>query len=273
MITASAIINGDKDNILGFHKKENPLVLQLGGSNIDDMKRACLIAMEYEYDEININMGCPSNAVSSGMFGAFLMKDITHAANLTKSLIKTCKYKIPVTVKCRLGVDEFDSYEYFETFIKSLIDAGCSVFYVHARKAWLKGLSPKENRNIPPLKYDWVYKIKAQFPFVKIILNGGLQTFTDFNLMGNLDGVMLGRAVIQNPMILNELNKTKVSYQDVCLGYLDYVDSLKVQNINYYTKFMQGLMFSLPNARQFRQLVADKSVTTNKIRIFLSENA
>ncbi|MBT5548721.1 MAG: tRNA dihydrouridine(20/20a) synthase DusA, partial [Gammaproteobacteria bacterium] len=171
MITAKAILNGDKNRLLDFNAQENPLTLQLGGSDPSEMAKCALIAQEWGYDEVNINVGCPSDRVFSGSFGACLMKEPDLVASCVESMIDNCN--IPVTVKSRIGIDDMESYEQLSDFIMRIHNKGCQHFIIHARKAWLQGLSPKENRTIPPLNYPWVYQLKKDFPQLKITINGG----------------------------------------------------------------------------------------------------
>ena len=210
MITAKAILNGDKNRLLDFNAEENPLTLQLGGSDPSEMAKCALIAQEWGYDEVNINVGCPSDRVLSGSFGACLMKEPDLVASCVESMIDNCD--IPVTVKSRIGIDDMESYEQLSDFIMRIHNKGCQHFIIHARKAWLQGLSPKENRTIPPLNYPWVYQLKTDFPQLQITINGGIENCNEVkNHLDYVDGVMLGRSVYHNPFLLREI--------DVCLLY------------------------------------------------------
>ena len=174
MVHAQAVIHGDRDRLLGFDQTQHPVALQLGGSDPIHLSQAARIGEQWGYDEVNLNVGCPSDRVQAGRFGACLMKEPSLVADCIAAMIAAVK--IPVTVKCRLGVDELETYEHFVSFIDTVAKTGCNTFVVHARKAWLSGLSPKENREIPPLRYDWVYALKKQRPELTILLNGGLST-------------------------------------------------------------------------------------------------
>ena len=177
MVTTGALIHGDRKRFLHFNREEHPVALQLGGSDPKDLARCARWAQEWGYDEVNINCGCPSDRVQSGMFGACLMGKPDLVADCVKAMMDSCD--IPVTVKHRIGIDHMESYEQLLAFIEPVAAAGCSVFIVHARKAWLQGLSPKENREIPPLNYPWVYQLKKDFPHLTIVVNGGIQTIEE----------------------------------------------------------------------------------------------
>jgi tRNA-dihydrouridine synthase A len=198
MVTAEAILHGKRDLLLGFSPLEHPIALQLGGSDPAKLAEAARIGADYGYDEINLNVGCPSDRVQEGRFGACLMAEPQLVATCVAAM--RAAVQIPVTVKCRIGIDDQDSEHDFQTFIDTVAAAGCTTFVVHARKAWLKGLSPKENRDIPPLDYDRVQRLKASRPELTIVLNGGLSSLAEALLhRGALDGVMLGRAAYQTP--------------------------------------------------------------------------
>jgi tRNA-dihydrouridine synthase A len=214
MVTTGAIIFG-KGDYLGFNQEEHPVALQLGGSKPTDMARCASEAQKYGYDEVNINVGCPSDRVQNGRFGACLMAEPETVAACINSM--QAEVDIPVTVKSRIGIDDMDEYEDLTRFIDVVAASGCNTFIVHARKAWLKGLSPKQNRDVPPLMYDRVYQLKQQFPDLHISLNGGVKTLDDVQLhLNHLDGVMIGREVYSNPYILAEVDKR--FYQDHCVS-------------------------------------------------------
>jgi len=205
MINANAVLFGTQNELLKFNECEHPLAIQLGGNDPIKLSEAATISESYGYDEINLNIGCPSTKVQNGDFGAILMKN----PNLVAKCVKAIKNKvnIPVSVKCRIGVDDMDEKKDLNTFIKKVSDSGCEVFIVHARKAWLKGLSPKENRNIPPLNYERVYKLKDEFPHLEIIINGGLENIEDSkNHLTKVDGVMMGRKAYENPFQLTKVD-------------------------------------------------------------------
>lgn len=204
MITAHALEHGDVKYLLSYHPAEHPVALQLGGSDPAMLARAAKLGEEFQYDEINLNVGCPSSRVSSGRFGACLMREPALVADCVAAM--QAAVKVPVTVKCRIGIDKDDSYEALCRFISTIVETGCQTFIIHARKAWLSGLSPKENREIPPLRYDVVRQIKRDFPALTIILNGGIKTLADVeNELPFVDGVMIGRAAYANPYFLAEI--------------------------------------------------------------------
>lgn len=205
MITCPAILHGNQDFLLGFNQEEHPLALQLGGSKPEEFARCAVIAESYGYDEININVGCPSDRVQSGSFGACLMKQPELVADCVRAIQENSK--LPCTIKTRIGIDDFDSFEFLENFIGICHEAGCNTFIIHARIAILKGLSPKENRSIPPLNYQRVEKIKVKFPNLNIILNGGLHSIEQCDLqLKTFDGVMLGREIYKNPWLLSNID-------------------------------------------------------------------
>ncbi|GMU42557.1 MAG: putative tRNA-dihydrouridine synthase [Lysobacterales bacterium] len=203
MVVVQAAIHGDRERLLGYDASEHPLALQLGGSDPVLLARAARIGADFGYDEINLNCGCPSDRVRSGRFGACLMLEPALVADCVAAMRAAVPAHVPVTVKCRLGVDEIDDEDSFRRFIDTVASAGCAVFVVHARKAWLSGLSPRENREIPPLDYDRVHRLKADRPQLTVVLNGGLRELADIEqALANLDGVMLGRAAYHEPYLL-----------------------------------------------------------------------
>jgi tRNA-dihydrouridine synthase A len=203
MVVAQAAIHGDRQRLLGFDPSEHPLALQLGGSDPSLLAQAARIGVDFGYDEINLNCGCPSDRVQSGRFGACLMLEPELVADGVAAMRAAVPSHMPVTVKCRLGVDEHEDEDFFRRFIDTVAAAGCSVFIVHARKAWLNGLSPKENREIPPLDYARVLRLKADRPELTVVLNGGLRGLSDIEAaLTTLDGVMLGRAAYHEPYLL-----------------------------------------------------------------------
>ncbi len=205
MAVDKAVIHGDRARLIGFSDEEHPAALQLGGSEPDSLAEAARICAEFGYDEINLNVGCPSDRVQDGRFGACLMREPETVARAVEAMRAAAN--VPVTVKCRIGVDEQDPAETLPAFMRVVADAGCSVFYVHARKAWLQGLSPKENRDIPPLDYAIVRELKAARPELEIYLNGGLRTLDDaMREAEGLEGVMLGRAAYQTPRMLADVD-------------------------------------------------------------------
>ena len=206
MLTTGAILYGDAERHLAMNTAEHPVALQLGGSDPHDLAAACKIAEKYAYAEINLNCGCPSDRVQNGMFGAIMMKNAEITANCISSMVEASS--LPITVKHRIGVDDYDSYDFLCQFVGTVAEAGCNTFLVHARKAWLKGLSPKQNREIPPLDYDRVYRLKKSFARLTIIINGGITDLsTAIEQLNHVDGVMLGREAYQNPFILAQVDE------------------------------------------------------------------
>ena len=260
MINANAVLFGNQNELLKFNECEHPLAIQLGGNDPIKLSEAATISESYGYDEINLNIGCPSNKVQSGNFGAILM----NKPNLVAKCVKAIKNKvnIPVSVKCRIGVDDMDEEKDLNTFIKKVSDSGCKIFIVHARKAWLKGLSPRENRNIPPLNYERVYKLKDEFPHLEIIINGGLETIEDSkNHLTKVDGVMMGRKAYENPFQLTKvdhlfygmpfLSKTR---KEVLLRMIPYIIQQHKAGIkiNLISRHFMGLTKGTRFAKQIR---------------------
>jgi tRNA-dihydrouridine synthase A len=260
MITTHALIHGNREHLLQFHPHEKYLALQVGGSDPLALAECALMAEDWGYDEINLNVGCPSERVRKGRFGACLM--------LEPQLVAACiaamqaKVKIPVTIKCRIGVDHDDSYAALVQFVRLNQQAGCQTFILHARKAWLSGLSPKENRDIPPLNYAVVRQIKKDFPTLTIVLNGGLQTLNDIdtNLAG-VDGVMIGRSAYANPYLLALCEEKYFSYrapasrQHIIRQMFPYIKqqlSLGVK-LSAISRHLLGLYQNMPGARAFRR--------------------
>ncbi|MDX2164171.1 MAG: tRNA dihydrouridine(20/20a) synthase DusA [Gammaproteobacteria bacterium] len=261
MITTGAILKGDAHRHLDFNPVEHPVALQLGGSNPNDLAECAKRGEDWGYDEINLNLGCPSDKVQKGKFGACLMKEpdlVAECISAMKSAVK-----IPVTVKTRIGVDEHDHYELLQHFIHKLSDAGCERFIIHARKAWLKGLSPKENREIPPLQYDVVKKLKLDFPELKFILNGGIKDLTSAKqLATEFDGVMLGRAIMDNPYLLAEVDAIFYGQKTIPLSrenalecYVAYVKEQRKKNIpvSILSRPIMGLYQGCIGAKAWRR--------------------
>lgn len=267
MITTQAILYGDNPaRFLAFHAAEHPLALQLGGSDPKALAECAQIGEDFGYDEINLNVGCPSPRVSSGKFGACLMLE----PNLVASCIEkmNSKVNIPVTVKCRIGVDEQDSYANLHAFIKLIASVGCQVFIIHARKAWLKGLSPKQNREIPPLCYDVVYQIKRDFPHLTIIINGGIKTTDDIDAhLQSVDGVMIGRSAYANPYTLANMqskymkNNKILSRRAVVQQLLPYVRA-ELKNgvrLSSITRHILGLFQGIRGAAAWRRYISENA--------------
>jgi len=267
MVTTGALIHGDRDRFLHFNTEEHPVALQLGGSSPAELARCARWAQEWGYDEVNLNCGCPSDRVQSGMFGACLMARPTLVADCVKAMLDSCD--IPVTVKHRIGIDHMESYQQLLEFIHPVAAAGCSVFIVHARKAWLQGLSPKENREIPPLNYPWVYQLKQDFPQLTIVLNGGIATLEECEThLQHVDGVMLGREAYQNPWMLAQvderlfgMDKPANSRDDVIAALLLYArrELERGAKLNHITRHILGLYQGVPGARKFRRHLSENA--------------
>jgi tRNA-dihydrouridine synthase A len=249
MITTGALIHGDVDRHLGFDSSQHPLALQLGGSEPDDLAHCAKLGEQYGYDEINLNIGCPSERVQRGSFGACLMAE----PKLVASCVSAIKGNLPVTVKHRTGIDAVEDYGFLRDFVGTVSEAGCSTFIVHARNAVLKGLSPKENREIPPLKYDYVYRLKQDFPGLEIVINGGITSMEDaaFHLK-KVDGVMLGRAAYHNPWLLADPGKTRAGVVRTMFEYAKAVAPLR--NVS---RHMLGLYHGHPRARLWRRMLSN----------------
>jgi len=265
MVTANAIIHGDREFLIGFNPEEHSVALQIGGSEPLKLAEASKIGQDFGYDEININIGCPSDRVQSGRFGACLMAEPDLVAECYRAMAEAVD--VPVTVKCRLGIDDQNLGKTLPEFIEKVSGAGCQHFIVHARKAWLKGLSPKENRDVPPLDYKLVHIMKTQFPHLEISLNGGLKTIEEARVEAEgLDGVMLGRAAYQNPWILtgidnlfyNELPFTR-SRDNIVEDLIQYAQA--VQKTDRSTKALirhiMGLYAGRPGARLWRRTLSE----------------
>ncbi len=264
MIASQALHRGDFEKMLRKETIESPVVLQVGGSDINLLKYSTELANKHNYHGINLNVGCPSKKVSQGKMGACLMKE----ANLVKQCLEGMKAEtaIDVSLKCRIGVDEFDTYEFFKSFISTVIESGIKIIFIHARKAYLKGLDPKRNRTLPPLKYDFVYKIKKEFPHIKFIINGGLDNIDDcLDQLNYLDGVMVGRSIQANPFFLEDvdskfynLEKIEIDRSFVVKKYFDYVKE-NVDLISTYELLspLLALCFGVPGSKKFKQEVND----------------
>ena len=267
MITTGALIHGDRQRFLEHNADEYPLAIQLGGSNPEDLAICAVIAEEAGYDEVNLNVGCPSDRVQSGKFGACLMAE--------PGLVSECISKmsdavdIPITVKTRIGIDDKDSYEELTAFIDFVKQAGCETFIIHARKAWLNGLSPKENREVPPLQYETVYQLKKDFPELDFIINGGFTTQdTIMEQYEYIDGVMVGRAAYQNPYLLAEIEQSLFgdgaslpTRYEILERFIEYVQ----QNLNqgvylgHMTRHILGLFLGQPGARAYRRYISENA--------------
>lgn len=263
MINVEALHYGDKSALLRFDPSEHPVALQLGGAHPSRLARAARWGEEAGYDEINLNVGCPSPRVSAGRFGACLMFEPVLVAECIHAM--SANVRVPVTVKCRIGVDDHDSYEALTHFIQTVASAGCRSFILHARKAWLKGLSPKENREIPPLQYDVVHQLKRDFPSLNIIINGGIKTPASVvEQLGQVDGVMLGRAAYQTPGVLLAIERTLFpdatlpTQKEAVMHYLSYVSTVLKEGVRLgsVTRHLLGLFHGQPGASAWRRYLS-----------------
>jgi tRNA-dihydrouridine synthase A len=267
MITTGAVIRGDRDRLLGFDAFEHPVALQLGGSDPRQLAESARIGADYGYREINLNVGCPSDRVQEGRFGACLMAEPDLVATGVAAMKSAVS--IPVTVKCRIGIDDQDAEASLDRFIDRVAKAGCRSFIVHARKAWLSGLSPKENRDVPPLDYDRVRRLKARRPELELVLNGGIESFAEaLKQLPHLDGVMLGRAAYADPYLLAEVDRalfgaagTPPSRLDVFDRFVPYVaaELARGTRLNAMTRHILGLFHGQPRARAFRRHLAENA--------------
>ena len=271
MVTSGALVHGDVARHLQFNPQEHPVALQLGGSEPADLAHCAALGEQWGYDEINLNCGCPSERVQRGAFGACLMAEPQLVADCVKAMVDVVS--VPVTVKHRIGIDKTESYEFVRDFVGQVSEAGCSTFIVHARNAWLKGLSPKENRELPPLRYEMVHRLKRDFPQLTIVINGGITTHAQVaEQLEELDGVMLGREAYHNPWWLatwdeafygaasSDLSRERVEEQMV-----DYMTAEASQHgTSWYAiaRHMLGLRHGLPGARRWRQVWSDHRFKT-----------
>jgi tRNA-dihydrouridine synthase A len=268
MVTMNVLIHGDYQRFLTFHSIEHPIALQLGGSEPEKLKYCAKLGAEFGYDEINLNVGCPSDRVKSGQFGVCLM--------LNPSLVAECiaamrsVVKIPVTIKCRIGVDHQDSYEELLKFITMVASAGCQVFIIHARKAWLNGLSPKKNRTVPPLRYDIVRQIKQDLPHLTIIINGGIKSVAEVaEHLQWADGVMIGREAYTNPYFLTDIEDffsstpatQKITRAEIIKKFIPYVEQelIKKTKLSNMTRHVLGLFQGQPGARSWRRYISERA--------------
>lgn len=271
MVHAQAVLHGDRDRLLGFDSIERPLALQLGGSEPEALAEATRIAAALDFDEINLNIGCPSDRVQAGRFGACLMREPSLVADCVRAMrdavtsTAVAHAAAQVTVKCRLGVDEVEDYGTFRAFVDAIAVTGCNVFAVHARKAWLQGLSPKENREIPPLRYDWVYRLKQERPDLTVLINGGIAS-VDAALahLEHVDGVMLGRVAYHDPYVLHRLDnaltgESDVPREDLLLRMRPYVEAQLARGValKHIVRHVLGLFHGQPGGRAFRQVLSE----------------
>ena len=266
MVTAAALVHGDSKRLLRYHTEEHPVALQLGGSDPEQMAAAAALGAAAGYDEININVGCPSDRVKSGAFGACLMAHPERVADCVRAMRATVP--VPITVKTRIGIDDFDSWAFFQTFVDTVADAGCDTFIVHARIALLTGLSPKENRNVPPLNYERVYALKRRRPELNVWLNGGIVSVAEcVEHLSQTDGVMVGRQAYQDPWFLTELERefgagrpalTRASVVNRMLDYIE--DELTAgAQLKHISRHMLGLFAGQPGARAWRRHLSERA--------------
>jgi len=268
MITTGALIHGDVERHLAFSKEEHPVGLQLGGSEPDDLAKCAMLGEKYGYDEINLNIGCPSERVQRGAFGACLMAEPQLVADCVKAIL--AKTHLPVTVKHRTGIDAVESYEFLKNFVATVAAAGCKTFIVHARNAMLKGLSPKENREIPPLKYGYAYRLKQDFPELEIVINGGIASMEEVQVhLQHVDGVMLGRAAYHDPWVLTDAGKTRSRVVEEMVKYCS-VENEKNTSLKSIVRHMLGLYHGERKARLWRRMLSDApALARNDPRLLL----
>ncbi|NOQ94867.1 MAG: tRNA dihydrouridine(20/20a) synthase DusA [Methylophaga sp.] len=267
MVTTGAIIHGQRERFLGHDVSEHPLALQLGGSDPQALAKCAKLAEDAGYSEVNLNVGCPSDRVQSGSFGACLMAEPKLVAEGVAAM--QAEVNIPITVKTRLGIDKLDSYEFLVDFITQVADAGCDIFILHARKAWLQGLSPKENRDIPPLDYNRVYQIKKDFPHLHIDINGGIQSLEQAQQhLNHIDGVMMGRAIYNDPYLLAEADNSLfdgqqqvLSRHDVIRAMLPYIEQRMTEGrpVKSITRHLLGMFQGMKGAKAWRRHLSENA--------------
>lgn len=267
MVTTGALIQGDQPRFLQFNHEEHPLALQLGGSKPTDLALCAKMAQDYGYDEVNLNVGCPSDRVQNGLFGACLMAEPFLVAECIAAMQQATS--IPITVKSRIGIDDKDSYEELTHFIKTVASSGCKTFIIHARKAWLQGLSPKQNRDVPPLRYEVVFQLKKDFPELEIILNGGIVSLeTVQEHLNQVDGVMLGREVYQRPFLLTQVDhavfnesKQLKTRQQIVEELIPYIQQQLKQGVrlNSISRHILGLFHSQKGAKAWRRYLSENA--------------
>jgi tRNA-dihydrouridine synthase A len=281
MVTTGAVIHGDRQRLLGFNASEQPVALQLGGSNPADLATSARIGEDFGYCEINLNVGCPSDRVQDGRFGACLMAEPDLVAQCVAAM--KAAVRVPVTVKCRLGIDDQDTEVSLDMLAKNVVATGADALIVHARKAWLKGLSPKDNRDVPPLDYDRVYRLKAAMPDVPVIINGGIASVDDALLhLEHVDGVMLGRAAYQEPWRLLAVDprifgqpQSHATMRDAIEALVPYIDDELARGIRLHaiTRHLVGAFHGLPGARAYRRYLAEyctpRDATSTSLRAAL----
>ena len=276
MLHANAVLKGDTEKLLNHHTDEHPLVLQLGGSDPSALAEASSISEKFGYSEVNLNVGCPSSKVQKGRFGAVLMKEPKLVAKCISQMKEATS--LPVTVKCRIGVDDMDQNIHLDNFINEVSSAGCNTFIIHARKAWLKGLSPKDNREIPPLNYERVYKLKNTFPDLKFIINGGIKSLHESSIhLQHVDGVMIGREAYENPLLLAEVDsvifsdkKVSTSRSDILKSLIPYIgeELERGTKISHITRHLMGLFRGFDGAKNMRKYLISLNNAINPIENF-----
>jgi tRNA-dihydrouridine synthase A len=265
MVTCGALIHGDRERFLNFNREEHPVALQLGGSNATELAQCAQLAQQGGYDEVNLNVGCPSDRVQSGRFGACRMAEPKLVRDCLAAMVAACD--IPVTIKHRTGIDHQDSYGELLQFIDTAAESGAHSFIIHARKAWLQGLSPKQNRDLPPLQYDWVYQVKQNFPALEIIINGGIESLAESQVhLAHVDGVMLGRAAYHKPWCLAQVDPLLFEQQapsrsemEVVQRMIPYIEAELTRGgrLNHITRHMLGLFQGVPGARAYRRYLSE----------------
>lgn len=268
MITTGALIHGQRDRLLRFDQGEHPVALQIGGSEPDDLARAAAWGEQAGYDEINLNCGCPSERVQRGAFGACLMAEPDLVADCVRAMREVVK--VPVTVKHRIGLDRDESYDFVARFVDRVAQAGCRVFIVHARNAWLQGLSPKENREVPPLRYETVYRLKRDFPSLTIVINGGLRSHEEaLRQLDHVDGVMLGRAACDDPWLLARVDSRFYGAADPIDDRVQALEAIRpfladqvLEGVSARAvlRHVMGLFNGLPGARAWRRTLSDSAL-------------
>ena len=282
MLHSNAVIKGNTDKLLSYSHDEHPLAIQLGGSDPESLAEASVISEEFGYKEINLNVGCPSSKVQKGRFGAILMKEPKLVAKCVSNMKNSVS--IPVTVKCRIGVDDMDQDTQLDRFIEEVSFEGCNTFIIHARKAWLKGLSPRDNREIPPLNYERVYKLKDKFDHLNIVINGGIKTVEEsLEHLNHVDGVMVGREAYDNPLMLNSIDKeiyketeNSLTRTEILIKLLPYIQSEvnKGTKITHITRHIMGLFRGFHGAKEIRKYLVSLNNAVDPVdnfKFFLKE--
>lgn len=268
MVTTGAIIHGNNlPRFLAYNEEEHPLTLQLGGSNAKDLAYCCQLAEQYGYDEVNLNVGCPSDRVQSGAFGACLMGKPDLVAECIEAMVESVD--IPISIKTRIGIDHEDHYDQLHSLVEKVAQVGCHYFTIHARKAWLEGLSPKENRDVPPLRYEFVYQLKKDFPDCHIGINGGIKTSLEMQQhLTQVDAVMIGREAYHNTYLMADVDALfyqsaakKKTRKNIIAEYADYVEQEMIKGVPliHLTRHVLGLMHSCQGAKQFRRVISENA--------------